>query len=132
MKTWTKIIITAAIAMTTLHASPVIRKAVADVPFPFQISGHPMPAGKYTIGRTATGAYIIEHVDTRSAAVFQAPLRTSGKPGSGKIDFRCAAEACEIEAVRFNGDPNTYKRSFSPNKRNRIAPAAASVNLSQD
>lgn len=132
MKTWTKMMTVAALAMTTLPAATVVRTAVADVPFPFQISGRQMPAGKYTIGRTATGAYIVENAVTRTAAVFQAPVRTTGKPGAGKIEFKCAAEACEIESVRFQGDPITYKRPFPANKRNAIAPTAASVNLSQD
>jgi hypothetical protein len=131
MTTWTKVTMMAVMALSTLQAATHDVSSKAEIPFAFQVAGRQMPAGKYLISRSATGAYTIQNRDTSRSALFQAPVRKSAKPGVAALAFRCAAEVCEVESVKFAGDEAAFSRVFPKLKRNATPPTTAFVKLTR-
>lgn len=111
----TKWMMTAAMAaMTMVGAANAesLSEHKADVPFGFRVGSESMPAGKYAIGWTARNVFTFRHLETGRMVAFLGSVHRDAKAQGGSVSFRCAGEACVVEAVKPFGSLIQYGRLF--------------------
>lgn len=82
----------------------------AKIGFGFIVDGRPMDAGTYTIEPVAAGAFWLRNRKSGRSAFFSAPVLSQGKPGPGELGFRCYAEGCTLQRLRFGGSGIGYEK----------------------
>ncbi|MBL8211153.1 MAG: hypothetical protein JNK87_10600 [Bryobacterales bacterium] len=111
----TKWMMTAAMAALTMVGvanAESLSEHKADVPFGFRVGNESMPPGKYAIGWKARDIFTFRHVETGRMVAFLGALRRDASAKGGAVAFRCAGEACVLEAVKPVGSSIQYGRIF--------------------
>jgi hypothetical protein len=95
----------AAVMGSTLLLAATSGKGTAEVPFDFQVQGHVLPAGMYSVTHSNTdGILFIRNEGTGETIAALAPVRKWGKAGDPKLTFNQYGDRYFLSAVWFGGE----------------------------
>ena len=112
MKTWMMTAAMAAMTMMGTANAESLSEHKADVNFGFRVGDQSMPAGRYDIGWQSRGVFRFRHIETGRMVYFVGTVHKDAAARGGSVAFRCAGEACVLEAVKPVGSTIQYGRLF--------------------
>ena len=103
-------------------AAPAVaqqRHYTIQVPFPFHIDGHVLPAGEYRVGIAAPGAVQIRGMDQNADATFGAPRLngSSRTPQAAELIFHRYGQQYFLSQVWFGAGDQGYALAVSHTER---------------
>ena len=121
----TKMMLMAAVAAMTMAAQALPDRMTATIPFPFEVNGIAMAAGRYEVKVAAPGKHLILRNQTNGAAIVTgAAAQDQDTRDKAVFEFRKYGDAHFLSAVKYRGQ--NVKLLFTPVKREReVARATA-------
>lgn len=101
--------------LSALLWSPLLmaqNKETAEIPFDFHVGQSNLPAGTYSVEKSAmSGILQLRSEDTRTT-IFLAPQGRETAKDEGRLTFRCYSGDCFLAAVWIPGSPGySYTKS---------------------
>ena len=105
-------------AMMTVAAQGFPARITATIPFPFEVNGIAMAAGRYEVKVAAPGKHLILRNQTNGAAIVTgAAAQDQDTRDKAVFEFRKYGDAHFLSAVKYRGQ--NVKLLFTPVKRER-------------
>lgn len=113
-----KMILMAAVAATTMMAQGPGPRVVATIPFPFEVNGIAMAAGRYEVTPTGGGVQMILRNRTAGAAIVTTAAAYETAPEEQSMfEFRRYGSKYFLAGVKYRWQ--SVKLRFAPAKRER-------------
>ncbi len=114
----TKMMLMAAAAAMTMAAQALPDRMTATIPFPFEVNGIAMAAGRYEVKVAAPGKQLILRNQANGAAILTGATGQDRDPRDRAVfEFHKYGDAHFLSAVKYRGQ--NVKMVFAPVKRER-------------